>query len=65
MLSTQFLLMRAKRLLIDGNAIAAAYFCSRAASLAATYGTPDQAAKCLTAARLCQEQAAAQIRAAC
>jgi hypothetical protein len=65
MLSTQFLLLRAKQSLINGCPVAAAYFCTIAADLAADYGTTAQATACREAARACQARAAAQLLPVC
>lgn len=63
MLSTKFLLIRAKRALINDSPVAAAYFCEIAADLAAEHGTPDQEDKCRRAAQLCLQQVHAQLSA--
>lgn len=59
MLSTKFLMMRAVKMVEDGNALAAAYYCEIAAIHHGNFGNQAQAKACKKAAEACHLMSAA------
>jgi hypothetical protein len=59
MLSTQYLLIRARKVLLEGNALAAAYYCEIAAIHSEKVGNDRHAGVCRRAAEACFARAGA------